>query len=268
MMRLAFTLLVAAFLGGAVLAAEPPKPIHALLVCGGCCHDYEHQKVILSEGIKARANVEFTIVHEGIPTKEDDARKYRVSIYEKPDWWKGYDIVIHDECFGFVTDNAFVENIAAAHKAGIPAVMLHCSSHSYRMATGTEEWHKLVGITSHSHETKHDLDVQVMQADHPVMKGFPATWHDPQDELYKNEKVWDTTTPLAQAYGQDTKQNHVCIWVNTYDKARVFTTTLGHSNETVSSPVYLDLVTRGLLWASNKLNDDGTPAAGYGPGGK
>jgi uncharacterized protein len=267
MKRLAFTFLIAVFLGAVAPAEEPAKPLHALLVCGGCCHDYEAQKKILSEGIKARANVEFTIVHEGIPHDGDDARKYRVSIYEKPEWWKGYDIIIHDECFGFVGDNAFVENITAAHKAGIPAVMLHCSSHSYRLAT-TDEWHKLVGITSHSHEGKRDLDVQVLSAGNPVMKGFPATWHDPQDELYKNEVVWPTAVPLAKAYGQDTKQDHVCIWLNTYGTARVFTTTLGHSNETVSSPVYLDLVTRGLLWACHKLQDDGTPAAGYGPGGK
>ena len=32
-------------------AEDKPKPIHALMVCGGCCHDYENQKKILSEGI-------------------------------------------------------------------------------------------------------------------------------------------------------------------------------------------------------------------------
>ena len=73
--------------------------------------------------------------------KGDDERKHRVSIYEKPDWWKGYDVVVHNECFGAVDDNAFVEGIAAAHKAGVPAVMLHCSSHSYRAGT-TDEWRK------------------------------------------------------------------------------------------------------------------------------
>lgn len=97
------------------------------------------------------------------------------------------------------------------------------------------------------------------------MKGFPALWHDPQDELYKNEKVWPGATALAQAYGQDTRQNHVCIWVNQYGNTRVFTTTLGHGDETVGSNIYLDLVTRGLLWVCGKLNEDGTPAAGYGP---
>jgi type 1 glutamine amidotransferase len=246
------------------LAADQPKPIKALMVCGGCCHDYEAQKKILSEGIAQRANVEFTVVHEGIPEGKDDGRAHRVSIYEKPNWWNGYDIVLHNECFGAVADNAFVEGIAAAHKAGVPAVMLHCSSHSYRTAT-TDEWRMLVGITSRSHEKNRDLEVKTIKADHPVMKGFPAVWNNPKDELYKNEKVWPNTIPLAQAYGEDTKQNHVVIWVNTYGNARVFATTLGHSNDTMKSPVYLDLVARGVLWACDKINEDGTPRQGYGP---
>ena len=36
----------------------------------------------------------------------------------------------------------------------------------------------------------------------------------------------------------------------------------------MSAPEYPGLVTRGLLWACDKLNHDGTPKAGYGPGGK
>ena len=52
--------------------------------------------------------------------------------------------------------------------------------------------------------------------------------------------------------------------MNTYGKARVFGTTLGHANETMQRDVYLDLVTRGLLWACGKLDEDGKPKAGYG----
>ena len=54
----------------------------------------------------------------------------------------------------------FVEGIAAPHKAGLPAVMLHCSSHSYR-AADTDEWRMCVGITSRSHEKNRDLLVQI-----------------------------------------------------------------------------------------------------------
>jgi len=247
-------------------AQDAPKPLRALMVCGGCCHDYTAQKKILSEGISARANVEWTIVHEDAP-KGTNEKLHRVSIYEKPNWAAGYDIVLHNECFGAVDDVAFVEGIAAVHKAGVPAVMLHCSAHSYRVAK-TDEWRMAVGITSMSHEKNRDLVVKNLKPEHPVMKGFPAEWKNPADELYKNDKIWPTAIPLAQSYGEDTKKDHVNIWVNTYGKAKVFATTLGHSNATMQNPVYLDLVTRGLLWACDRLNEDGTPKAGSGPGGK
>ena len=253
MLKTFISLCVAISLAGAASAADAVKPLKALLVCGGCCHDYPNQKHILSEGISARANVEFTIVHEG------DDRTNRVSIYEKPGWWKGYDVIVHNECFGYVDDNKFVENIAAAQKAGVPAVMLHCSTHSYRMAK-TDEWRRTLGISSFSHEKRRDLDVVTGNPDHPVMKDFPAKWHDAGDELYKNEKVWPNVTALAKAYGVDTKKDHVCIWLNVVDGTRVFATTLGHSNETMKSDEYQGLVTRGLLWACNKLDDSGKSA--------
>jgi len=242
-------------------SADRPKPLKALMVTGGCCHDYENQKLILSEGISARANVEWTIVHEG------DDREHKVSIYNNPDWYKGYDVVLHNECFGFVEDPAFIERITAPHKAGLPAVMLHCSTHSYRKTT-TDEWRKMIGMSSFSHEKRRDMLVKSNGTSHPVMKGFPSEWANPQDELYKNDHVWPDAVLLARAYGEETKKEHAVIWVNTYGKARTFTTTLGHTNETMSQPVFLDLVTRGLLWSCGRLTDDGKPAKGYGPGGK
>jgi uncharacterized protein len=239
--------------------AAETKPLHALLVTGGCCHDYESQKKIISQGISSRANVIWTIVHEG-----GDSRNHKVSIYQEAGWAKGYDVVVHNECFGQVDDVAFVERIARPHFEGVPAVMLHCSTHSYRTAK-TDEWRKAVGQTSMSHEKNRDFTVRNLRPDHPVMKGFPAEWLDPRDELYKNEKIWENTVPLAQAYGEDTKKDHMVIWVNTYGKGRIFGTTLGHGNHTMQDPVYLDLVTRGLLWACGRLGEDGRPQAGYGP---
>src|ERR1051325_540751 len=72
---------------------EKNRPIRALLITGGGSHDYKHQKDILSKGISARADVEWTIALEG------DDRTHKHSIYTKPDWWKGYDVIVHDECF-------------------------------------------------------------------------------------------------------------------------------------------------------------------------
>lgn len=254
--------LAVSFLALALSGLHAAAPLKALLVTGGCCHDYTAQKKIVPEGISARANVVWTIVHEG-----GDSRTHKVSIYDNPDWAKGYDVIVHNECFGHVDDAAFVERIAAPHKAGVPAVMLHCSSHSYRAAP-TDEWRKVIGIKSTSHEKRRDLLIKSLGTKHPVMTGFPAEWPVVQDELYKNEIVWDGVVPLAQGYGEETKKNHTVIWVNTYGQGRTFATTLGHGNSTMESPIFLDLVARGLLWACGKLTDDGKPAKGYGPGGK
>jgi len=96
------------------------------------------------------------------------------------------------------------------------------------------------------------------------MKGFPASWKTPNGELYEIEKLWPNCVPLAEAYGERSKTNQVCIWVNTYGKARVFGTTLGHFNEEMESEVFLDVVARGLLWSCDKLNKNGKPKKGFG----
>ncbi len=95
------------------------------------------------------------------------------------------------------------------------------------------------------------------------MKGFPAEWLDKADELYKNEHLYENFTPLAKAYGEDTKQDHVLVWTNQYGAGKVFATTMGHNNSTMEDPVFLDLVARGLLWACGKLDASGKPMAGF-----
>jgi type 1 glutamine amidotransferase len=242
--------------------AESVTPIRALLITGGCCHDYATQKRIISEGVSARANVQWTIVHD-VEADLDKSRTRQIPIYHEPGFWKDYDVIVHNECLGGLEDDAFLEKIAQVHSEhGVPAVMLHCSTHSYRAAK-TDAWRKVLGVSSYSHEKNRDLTVRNIAPQHPIMQGFPNQWLDKADELYKVEKFWPTATPLAVAYGQDTMRDHTCIWTNQYGKARVFSTTLGHSNSTMEDPVYLDLVTRGLLWACEKLADNGQPFPGY-----
>ena len=61
--------------------AKADKPIKALLVLGGCCHDYKTQQKQITEGISARANVEWTIAYD-----PDTGTKHLNPIYEKDDW--------------------------------------------------------------------------------------------------------------------------------------------------------------------------------------
>ena len=249
---------------GFVGMANAAEPIKALMITGGCCHDYDQQKKILSEGISARANVTWTIVHEGGGEKEG-VKDTMFSIYKKKDWIKDFDIVVHNECSGKVTNVDWVENIAKAHtSSGVPAVVIHCSIHSYREAN-TDAWRDLLGVKSMRHQARRAFDVVTVQPENPIMKGWPVEWHDESDELYEILKVWPTCTPLAKSITPKKPNDmHPCIWINTDGKCRVFGTTLGHLDTTMQKTEYLDLMTRGLLWACDKLDADGKPKPGYG----
>ena len=230
--------------------AEEVKPLKALLIAGGCCHDYAKQKDLLKKGIEARAHVIVDVVYS-----EDRSTSARFAIYEKADWAKGYDVVIHDECSSNVKDMPYVQNILGAHRNGVPAVNLHCAMHCYR--TGTNDWFDFVGIQSTGHGPQEPIEVTFVDKEHPVTKGM-ENWTTIKEELYNNIKVLDTATPLARGK-QKTKNGEsdfVVTWANQYGKTRVFSTTLGHNNDTVADPRYLDLVTRGLLWSCDKLNAD------------
>ncbi|MBA4031615.1 MAG: hypothetical protein C0478_12100, partial [Planctomyces sp.] len=231
-------------------APHAAKTLKALLVTGGCCHDYQRQKKLLTEGISARANVEWEIVHQG-----GGSTNAKIPLYENPDWAKGFDVVVHNECFADIPDASWTQRILAPHKAGLPAVVIHCAMHCYR--DKTDEWFKFLGVTSHGHGAHYAFEVVNAAPKHPIMQGFGNKWMTPKGELYNIAKVWDTTTPLA--YGKSSAMKDECvIWVNEYGdkKTRVFGTTVGHYAEEMQDPVFLNYVTRGLLWSADKLNDD------------
>ena len=153
------------------VAVQAAEPLKALLITGGCCHDYAKQKLIISQGVSKRANVDWTILHEG-----GAGRTHKFAIYQKKDWIKDYDVVVHNECFGAIGDKSFVEGIAAAHgNSGVPAVVLHCTMHSYRAADKiTDEWRKLLGVTTVRHQQHVAVTIENIQPKHPIMQGFVA----------------------------------------------------------------------------------------------
>ena len=262
-------------------AAGTPKPLKVLLITGGCCHDYEKQKDILKTGLEQRARV--VVEHMHTP---DKSVKPPLACLTNPDYAAGYDLVIHDECAAGIDDPALVQNVLKPHRDGIPAVVLHCAMHSYRVvpdfarpqAPGSPGalWFDFLGLQSSRHGPKEPVTVKFTDRSHPITKGL-QDWTTGPEELYNNvqsPKVYPTHRSLATGHqtvttkaGKKSDEEAVVVWAHEYGpkKARVFGTTLGHFNEVVGDPRYLDLVARGLLWAAGKLGADGQPAAGYGP---
>lgn len=254
-------LLLATAAGRAAVLADEPKPLRALLVLGGCCHDYKAQQTLLTQGLSARVNVQWAIAYD-----PDTGTKHLNPWYEKDDWAKGFDVVVHDECCSDVKDPKIVERILKPHRDGLPAVILHCGIHSYRSEgyPRSTPWFDFTGLASTGHGPQAPIDIKYLDDDQPITRGLKG-WTTQNEELYNNSsgKLLETARPLAlgrQMFknkdGQDVTAEAVCVWTNTYnEKTRVFATTLGHNNVTVGDERYLDLVARGLLWSVGKLDD-------------
>ncbi len=247
-------LVLLALLASPVAKAET-KPLHALIIAGGCCHDYENQPKILSAGIQKRANVQVDVVWT-----DDKSTIPHFPLYEKDDWAKGYDVIIHDECAAGVKDLPLVRRIIKAHET-VPAVNLHCAMHSYR--TGTDDWFNYLGLQSSAHNWQKPIAIHFSDPQHPIAKGL-TDWPTVNEELYNNVKLHGGK-PIAKGTqeqkakdGSEAPVDYTVAWTNEFgpNKTRIFSTTIGHNNATVSDDRYLDLVTRGLLWACDKLNAD------------
>jgi uncharacterized protein len=237
-----------AALSGCQSASEKKasKPLRALLITGGCCHNYKFQSQALTNAVASLAQVEWTIVNEG-----GSGTKATIPLYDNPDWAKGYDVVVHNECFADTADTNYIRKITAAHKAGVPAVVIHCAMHTYR-ATGVDDWREFLGVTSRHHEHQSRYPVKKVEPVNPIVKDIPDDWKTPMDELYIIEKTWPNTKALATSVSERTGKVQPVIWTSQYGKARVFGTTYGHSDETFRDPVFLGYVSRGLLWAAGR----------------
>ena len=252
-------LTIAALLSACCAHAAEVRPLKALLITGGGYHDYQSQKKILTEGVSARANFEWTVV------LENPKRGALPQVYAKKDWAAGYDVIVHNECYASYTEAATVERIVQDHvDHRVGAIMIHCAMHTFRDAK-TKAWDKLVGVESRRHGPKFPIVVRNLGPRHPVMKQLPATWTTPQGELY-HTSILPSAMELGVGFKaeDEAKSRQVCVWANEYQNCRVFGTTLGHHNETMSEEVYLDMLARGMLWSCRKLTDDGRPAEGYG----
>jgi uncharacterized protein len=241
---LALLVLAAAPLAQRGGQAQPTGPrLKALVVSGGCCHDYTGQDKILMETIRKVLPVDWIVAYQGGTTTNS-----MIPLYENPDWYKGFDIVVHNECFADIADEKFIRTITAAHKAGVPAMVLHCSMHSYRSAT-VDDWRELLGVTSRRHTRAHQIAVKMMAKDDPIITGLKEDWVTPTDELYVIEKVWPKTKALATAVSpEEGNAEYPVVWTSDYNGTRVFGTTLGHG-ETWNEPTFQELLQRGFKWA-------------------
>lgn len=251
MIRFTFFLIAGSLTFGSASTAlsADAKPLRALLITGGCCHNYPFQSQQLTNATAKLAAVEWTTVNEG-----GNGTRAEIPLYDQPDWAKGYNVVVHNECFADTTNEVYIRKITSVHKAGVPAVVIHCAMHTYR-SVPMDDWREFLGVTSKRHDHQSKYPVKLVEPAHPILKGVAPDWVTPLDELYIIEKVGANTKALATSVSERDQQSYPVIWINQYGKARVFGTSWGHSDDAWRDPNFLTIVSRGTLWAAGRLNE-------------
>lgn len=235
--------------------SEEKKKLKGLLVTGGGHHDYATQKNIITLEISKRISVEWDVLFEM------DPRRMK-GLLGTDDWAKGYDFIFYNFCFAREDDSEFIDKIVEVHKGGVPAIAMHCAMHTFHLFLRDQKpeeksWNKMLGVVSSGHgpHVPYDVTIADDQTKHPVVKGLPSKWRTPKGELYMVPSVLEGTTVLA--YGDNGEQHkpaepQALAWVKEKDGFKLYATTMGHHNETVSTKEFLDMVANGITWATQK----------------
>ena len=222
------------------------KNLRILLITGGCCHNYAFQTEQLKNAFSRITKASWTVIDQG-----GKGTSVMIDLYNHRKWTKGFDVVVHNECFADTKDAEYIRKITSAHFAGTPAVVIHCAMHTYRSAD-VDDWRQFLGVTSKRHDHQSNYPVTRVEKDHFILKDFPESWTTPKDELYIIQKIWPETKVLLTSVSERDGKTHPVAWTNQYGKARVFGTSFGHSDDTFRDNVFLNLVARGILWAAGR----------------
>src|SRR6186713_2916586 len=76
------------FAGGCGTASRgiAKRPLRALIITGGCCHNYKFQSEALTNAAAKIGSVEWKIVQEG-----GSGTRAMLPLYDDPNWAKGFD---------------------------------------------------------------------------------------------------------------------------------------------------------------------------------
>jgi len=138
--------------------------------------------------------------------------------------------------------------------AGKGLVMLHPGTW-YGYAQWPEVNAAIVGGGARGHDKIAKFSVNTLKADHPVMKGVPASF-EVEDELYylnaEADKIPAGTVPIdvlaETSPSVRFKQPHPAVWVTRHPNARIVGITLGHDERVHDLQAFKTLLINAVRW--------------------
>ena len=182
-------------------------PINAMIVTGGCCHDYTGQSKVLMDTLNAVMPINWTVV-QGM---SQPAGRQAAALRE-PGLGARASTSSSTTSAGRTATcpRAIVQNIT---RPNVARMFFHCTLHSYRVMTN-DGWRELIGMTSRRHTRAHNILLKWAEGD-PITAGLPP-FVTPIDELYVIEKVWPNTKALATAVSPEDGTTYPLVWTHEY----------------------------------------------------
>ena len=206
-----------------------------------------------------------------------DTGRFDVRVCEEPagitqETLAPYDVIVVDyggPRWGEVTEKA-IESFVGSGKG---MVAVHGASYAFsglevladgHAPTGIKEaaWPEYGSMVGGSwpwvppkqfHGQRHSFQVKIVQKDHAIVQGMPATFT-ATDELYHQMKFLPSTLILATAYDDPkiggTGKDEPMLCANQYGRGRVFYTALGHDLAAMKEPGFVNTFVRGTEWAA------------------
>lgn len=229
-----------------------------LLVSGVNNHDWNDTNAFLLDVLAEQEMFEVEVSLS--PDREADASEWDAW---NPDF-AAHDVVLLDyndfrggEYNGGFWSQQVRDNFEAYISEGGSALALHASNNPFH---GWEAYEQMIGLLWRNKDTGyqvyydtdgnlvrlppgegrgaghgvlHDWKIKTRDADHPVMKGMPAEWLHPHDELYHGQRgPAENMNILATAYSdpesRGTGNEELMVWWIPYGEGKVLTMLPGH----------------------------------------
>lgn len=227
---------------------EAKRPFRILLFQGGANHSFKQRGEILRRGIEERVEreIEWTVI--GDWTGRSDVA---VPALQSADWKWDFDLILHDHCYSRVKSREEVARVLKPHLDGIPAVILHASLWSFPGELGVRnDWSEFTGAIMSGATVHTELEVSpTASVEMPFSWNEDSKW--PKDEVYILEAAGADSSVILKGESSDTEIDVPVAWTRVHGEkeAKVFATSLGNRMSALSRPAFLDLVSKGLLWA-------------------
>ncbi|MFC4994314.1 ThuA domain-containing protein [Rubritalea tangerina] len=238
----------------------------------GRYHAYTPQRKIFEE-IAKRNNWTLKVMsgsHDEVEEK----------LASNPDFGKGADVIVYNICMAKSKKlDAPFNIIQTTKEKGIPALLVHCSLHSfwptYKHGDVTPEganpkaktkpefiakwkethpndefpsWPNMTGIASTAHGPRKPVDAKPIDSTHPIFKGVEKGYTTaPKAELYNNfitgEDSKNTTILLN---GKQGNKEAAILWEHPVGKSKSLSFTLGHDTAEWSQPEFQTIITNSV----------------------